>query len=236
MSPSLINRWCVFEPEARREIDEILREHGTNTDAIMAQTLVRYLPAFEALERMVSSARGQRDRIAANLKKARLDAAGGTIRSSAEVTDVEILSGHAVGVAKSAVKPGRKTGPRTPQATRSSQNHSGTGSRVTSLQAHPLFLAIVDTIRRETGVSSPVAEEVAFAELKLRRMTSAEMHVHSGLNGASDAEAVGALTALMALNRYETEPARRCGGLLRRFALTRLDAAPWPRRERSFAL
>jgi hypothetical protein len=49
-----------------------------------------------------------------------------------------------------------------------------------------------------------VAEEVAIAELKLRRVTSAEMHVLSALNGASDAEAVGALTALIALNRYET--------------------------------
>ena len=89
ITPDLVNRWCVYEPEARREVDGILREHGTDSDAILAQAMVRHLPVFEALERMSSTARAQRDRIAADLKRARFDSAGTTILRSEEATDLE---------------------------------------------------------------------------------------------------------------------------------------------------
>jgi hypothetical protein len=51
--------------------------------------MVRHLPVFEALERMSSTARAQRDRIAADLKRARFDSAGTTILRSKEATDLE---------------------------------------------------------------------------------------------------------------------------------------------------
>ena len=111
------------------------------------------------------------------------------------------------GGVKSAPRRGRKTGPRTPGGkSRSSQNALKHGlARELSYRAHPLFGQIVDTLRRETGVSSPVAEEVAIAELTLRRVTSAELYVLSSLNGmASDAKVARVVTALIALNRYET--------------------------------
>ncbi len=47
ITPDLVNRWCVYEPEARREVDGILREHGTDSDAILAQAMVRHLPVVD---------------------------------------------------------------------------------------------------------------------------------------------------------------------------------------------
>ena len=39
ITPDLVNRWCVYEPESRREINGILREHGTDSGAILAQAI-----------------------------------------------------------------------------------------------------------------------------------------------------------------------------------------------------
>src|SRR4051794_8158470 len=60
--PKLVDRWCTGDLEALREIDDILREHGTDREAIMAQAVLRHLPVFDALERMSANARSQRDR------------------------------------------------------------------------------------------------------------------------------------------------------------------------------
>jgi hypothetical protein len=72
IEPRLIDGWCTADPAARREIQEILRDHGTDIDAILGQAVINHLPAFDAFERACAMARAQRDRTAADLRKARV--------------------------------------------------------------------------------------------------------------------------------------------------------------------
>jgi len=90
ISPSLVGRWAQGEPQARREIADMLAEYGADADVVLAQAVVKRLGIFVGLDHMATIARSQRERLMADIKRARAETHAGPLRhGSRELDDIE---------------------------------------------------------------------------------------------------------------------------------------------------
>ena len=56
----LIQNWYANVPEARSQVDALLKQAGLSMDAVMAQTLALKLDEIERIDRMISQAEARR--------------------------------------------------------------------------------------------------------------------------------------------------------------------------------